>query len=82
VNGEIRIVIRDATPQVPLLCVIDPDATLEEIVALVAVISAQAPATPTRAVRPSSEWPVTSLLGTGAQLRPRSWRASILPTNA
>jgi hypothetical protein len=79
VTEEFRIVNGDATPLVPLLCVVDPDATLEEVAALVAVLlsNPQAPATPGGLI--PSEWPVINRLRHAHQVRPRSWRASILP---
>ena len=68
----------DEKPDVPLLKVVNADATPEEIAALVAVLlTPQTPATPTR--RSLSEWPVSNRLRTHLQAQPGGWRASSLP---
>jgi len=62
----------------PLLRVVNPDATPEEIAALVAVFSAlKTPATPSPGI--ASEWPVTNRLRNAQHVRPRTWRASTTP---
>ncbi|MFC7362434.1 acyl-CoA carboxylase subunit epsilon [Nocardioides astragali] len=65
----------DHDDRTPILRVVNPDATPEEVAALVAVFSAlQTPATPSQA--PSSEWPVPNRLRRSDLLRPCSWRAT------
>ncbi|MBA3780550.1 MAG: acyl-CoA carboxylase subunit epsilon [Nocardioides sp.] len=57
---------------------INPDATAEEVAALVVVMSAlQTPATPTRGN--TSEWPVSNRLRMPVHARPGGWRTSSLP---
>jgi len=62
----------------PTLRILSPDATPEEIAALITVFaSIQTPATPkTAVVGRTSEWPVSIGLRGAAHLRPKSWLAS------
>jgi hypothetical protein len=58
--------------------IVNGDATVDEIAALVAVLLApQTPATPIR--QGSSEWPVSTRLRSPLHHRPGGWRASSLP---
>jgi hypothetical protein len=67
-----------SSPPAPLLRVVNPDVTPEEIAALVAVLLApQTPATPTPGI--PSEWPVSTRLRIPLHARPGGWRASRLP---
>ncbi|MDP3892285.1 acyl-CoA carboxylase subunit epsilon [Nocardioides sp.] len=64
--------------EAPFLRVVNPDATPEEIAALVAVlITPQTPATPTPGN--PSEWPVSNRLRSPLHPGPGRWRASSLP---
>ena len=69
---------RQARHVAPLLKVVNPDATPEEIAALVAVFCAPSH----RPLRPKgfpSEWPVSTRLRSPLHHRPGGWRASSLP---
>lgn len=72
--------VEAAAPQQPLLKVVNPDATPEQIAAIVAVFSAIGSGTPAPAKRPVSQWSanarkarVTRPHGLGG------WKASSLP---
>jgi hypothetical protein len=67
-----------STPAPPILRVINPDATPEEIAALVAVFSSLGTSAPRR--RPRPEWSAPHrLVRSTPQHGPGGWRASSLP---
>ena len=64
----------------PLLRLVTPDATPEEIATLIVVFSTiNTPATPQHVKGAPSEWPASNRLRNARQLPSRSWRASSLP---
>ena len=68
------------TPQPPLLRVVNPDATPEEVAALVAVFSALGSAGAPAPARPAPEWSAPRRLHrTTPPHGPGAWRASGLP---
>ena len=70
----------DQKPDVPLLKVVNGDATPEEIAALVAVFSALGSATENVAPRRTSEWSRPARrVRTPVAHGPGGWRASSLP---
>ncbi len=70
----------EATPQQPLLRVVNPDATPEEIAALVAVFAAVGAGGEAAPERRTPEWSAPRRLHRTPQFPgPGGWRASALP---
>ena len=70
----------ETAPDRPLLRVVNPDATPEEVAALVAVFSALGGSTGTEVLRPAAQWNTPHrLVRSTPPHGPGGWRASGLP---